>query len=276
MRGKKFLSLIVLSVLASVFFVGMQARPAFADGMAYWRLVHAAPDVTSADVFVDGVKLVGNFQFGTVSGYVPTPVGSHIIQVAVVGAGIGASVMSQNVTVNAQQPYTLVILGTQKTGYSLDIFQDNNSPSPGAAKVRAYHLSPDAGPINVGVGTNTVVNDLTYQHASDYFTVPSGSYTFDVTATQTSTTIPQTATLNENVAFSVFTIGLLSGTPNLQVVTANAFVIPGMPQTGSDPTLAPAGNNTQPIGQWFLVSLALVVVGAGVARRTIVRRQKRV
>ena len=71
--------------------------------------------------------------------------------------------------------YTVAALGTQSSGFSLKAFVDNNWVRDEKAKVRVYHLSPDAGPVDVAVGGTTVIKDLTYKHASGYLTVAPGS-----------------------------------------------------------------------------------------------------
>ena len=72
--------------------------------------------------------------------------------------------------------------GTQSSGFSLKAFVDNNRVRDDKAWVRVYHLSPDAGPVNIAVGKTTVITGLTYEHASGYLNVAPGSYTFNVTA----------------------------------------------------------------------------------------------
>lgn len=268
--------LVMVGVLTLLAFAGAQVLPvsaAGADNMAFVRVVHASPDAGTVDVFVDGAKLLSNFQFATVTNYVSVPAGAHKIQVAPAGKGMSAAVITQTVSVNAGVPYTVAALGTKASGFSLTAFADNNLISGGMAKVRVYHLSPDAGPVNVAVGGNTVISALTYQNASGYLTVPPGSYTFNVTATQVNATVPVAATLSANMITSVFAVGLLNGSPKLQFVAAQVAGVPGMPGTGSDPN--PVTSNTQPLDLLLIGLLALGLVGTGAAtRKVVVARQK--
>ena len=276
MNVKKISTLFVLGAFVLIGLFSIEARPAHADSMAYWRLVHASPDISSADVYVDGVKLASNFQFGTVTNYIPTPAGTHKIQVVIVGQSIGAAVMTQMVTVNPNEPYTLAILGSKPSDFALSVFQDNNTAPTNGAKIRAYDLSPDAGAINLAVGNNTLVSNLTYAHASDYVNIQAGAYTFDVTTTQPMTTLPDSATLNEGSLTSVFTVGMLSGNPKIRVVSSKTAIMPGMPQTGSDPyaqtQVQAAPLNSQPTLPlvWLLGILAL----AGIAGSVLLRFHK--
>src|SRR5438876_366867 len=140
------LALVVFTLVA---LFSMQARPASAESPAFVRVVHASPDIGTADVFLDGTRVLSNFAFGTVTDYVTIPPGPHKVQVALIGKGPNASVITQTLTVQAGVAYTVAGLGNKSTGFSLKVFIDNNQLAPGQAKVRIYHLSPGTGSVNV-------------------------------------------------------------------------------------------------------------------------------
>jgi len=257
------------------FFSSMQVGLVHAQGMAYVRIVHASPDIGTADVFVEGSNLLTNFEFGTVTNYVQVPPGTHKIQVALIGRGVGASIITQNLTVDAGVVYTVAALGTKASGFSLEAFVDNNSIAGGKAKVRIYHLSPGTGTVNVATGSNTLVSGLTYKEASNYVTVPQGSYALQVSATQNNTTLPHSVSLQANTVTSVFAVGLLNGSPSIRLVDAQVNGVPGMPGTGSDPHPLPGA---QPSATpWLIAILALFVLAACtgmIVRHTPAVRQK--
>jgi hypothetical protein len=269
------LTLGVLTLAVALVFTAAQpVAAATRANNAFVRVVHASPGAGTVDVFVDGGKLLSDFAFGTVTGYVNLPAGSHEIKVAPAGKGAGSAVITQTVSVEAGVPYTVAAIGTTSTGFSLAAFADNNLLSGAMAKVRVYHLSPDAGPVNVAVGGKTVISGLTYKNSSGYLTVPGGAYTFDVTATTSGTKVPVAATLTGGMVYSVFAVGLLSGTPAISFKLAAVAAVPGMPNTGSDPNAAPAN---QPSNPWFpgAIAIALLLIGSSVvARRFALARQK--
>lgn len=244
--------------------MGAFAAAAFAAPAdnAMVRVVHASPDAGTVDVFVDGNALLTNFQFGTVTDYVTVPAGSHNIQVAPAGKGASAAVITQSVTVSAGVPYTVAAIGTKDSGFSLQAFVDNNSLTANQAKVRVYHLSPNAGPVDVAAGGNKVISGLTYKQASDYLMVPAGSYTFNVTATQANATVPVPATLKAGVVTSVFAVGLYNGNPALKFVAANANGLPNWPNTGSDPTVSTS--TTTSTLRWAVAAMVVFLLGTGV------------
>lgn len=271
--SRHVLLMLVMTVLA--IFVGMPILPVSAESMAFVRVVHASPDAGNVDVYVDGSKLLDQFKFGTVTGYVSVPAGAHKIQVTPAGQGVGAAVITQTASVEAGVPYTIAALGTKSSGFSLQAFADNNLISNGMVKVRVYHLSPDAGPVNVAAGGNTVISGLTYQHVSEYLLVPPASYTFRVTATQSGAVVPVAANLKAATVTSVFAVGLLNGSPKISFVAAQVTGVPGMPGTGSDPNAMSSNLPLQPWLAGILGALLLVAVGAGAcAYRFAVVRQK--
>ncbi len=216
--------LLMLSILALLVVFAAPNRSASAHSNAYVRVVHAAPGAPVVDVYVDGNKLLNDFTFGTVTGYVPVAEGSHRIQVAADGAKRSASVIDVTVSLAGGTYYTAAALGTATSGFSLKAFVDNTWDSNSKAMVRVYHLSPNAGPVDVSVAATKVIDELTYTHASGYLTVAPGNYTFNVTAVNAGVTVPVTATLSGDNVYSVFAIGLYQGSPALQFVLAAADV----------------------------------------------------
>src|SRR5438094_8754593 len=169
MRVRLFFATLVLRVFLVCallscfgFFSSMQIGAVHAQGMAFVRIIHASPDIGTADVFVEGSTLLTNFEFGTVTNYVQVPPGTHKVQVALIGKGVGASIISQNLTVDAGVVYTVAALGTQASGFSLEGFLDDNGSAAGQATVRVYHLSPDAVSVTVATRNNTRVSGHQY------------------------------------------------------------------------------------------------------------------
>jgi hypothetical protein len=253
-------------------FSSIQVRSVFAGSPSFVRIIHASPFVGTADVFVDGTRLLSSFAFGTVTDYVSIPPGPHKVQIALVGKGIGGSALTQTLTVTPGLAYTVAAIGATPTTLSLQVFVDNNLVTPGTAKLRIYHLSPDAGPISVNANGNSLVQQIAYQQASQYLQLSVGSYTFDVSTTNASMMLPLSITLKANTVASIFTVGLLNGTPKLELVPAQTSGLPGMPGTGSDPNALPT-SNSQPLTPWLVLlgALVSVMIGTSVLTRRLAK-----
>jgi hypothetical protein len=238
-----------------------RSMPALAASPAFVRIVHASPDVGTADVFLDGKKILSDFGFGTVTGYVTIPPGPHKVQISLIGKGIGASVITQTLSVSPGVAYTVAAIGAKPADLGLEAFVDDNQLTPGMTKVRFYHLSPGTGSVNVSANGQEVIQGLVYQKASNYIAVQPGSYTFNVNVTQPSTQLPLSTALKANTVTSEFAVGVFNGTPKIEFVSSQVSGIPGMPGTGSDPNPIAAPAATPPSSFGFLDVLALLVVG---------------
>jgi hypothetical protein len=268
-----FLGLGLFGLLAS--FAGVQSLSAAAASPSFVRVIHASPDIGTADVFVDGAKLLSSFAFGAVTGYVPVPAGPHKVQIALVGKGMSGSIITQTLAVSPGVVYTVAATGTNATGLALKVFIDNNLLSPGTAKFRVYQLSPDGDSVTVASGGKTVLSGLSYKDASNYLSMSLGGYAFDVTSPTNSATLSLSATLSANSVTSVFVVGLFNGTPKVQLVSAQAAGLPGVPNTGSDPNAIPQIEHAQPLTPWpwLLLTMSLILIGSGVFIRRRVWKQ---
>jgi Domain of unknown function (DUF4397) len=229
---------LAIAALALLTLFCVQSGTAFAatTNPAYVRIIHASPDIGIVDAFVDGQKILSNFEFGTVTDYVPLSAGSHKLQLALIGKGVNASLVTQTMTVDAGVAYTVAALGTNASGFSFSVFQDNNLVQGNGAKLRVYHLSPFAGAVNIEAGANTIVQGLSYRHASNYVDVSTGSYTFNLTGAAQYTPSPLSTDVKPWTVTSIFAIGPLKGNTQIRFVSTQITGMPGMPQTGSDPT----------------------------------------
>ena len=227
--------LVLTALLALFILCEPQIQSAKADSPSFVRIIHASPDVGTADVFVDGSKLLSSFAFGTVTNYAAIPAGPHLVQIALVGKGVNGAALTQTLNVSPGVAYTVAALGTSATGVSLQVFIDNNQFTSGMAKLRIYHFAPDLGSVGVTNGSNVNVGGLSYAQASDYLSVAPGNYNFTFSSSQSGGSYPVSATLNANMVTSIFAVGLLNGTPKFTFTTSQVSGLPGLPGTGSDP-----------------------------------------
>src|SRR5260370_187326 len=264
----------VLGLLALVSLFGVQARPASATSPSFVRVIHASPFVGTADVFLDGAKLLSSFGSGAVTDSASVPPGPNKVQIALVGKGIGASALTETLSVSPGVAYTVAAIGTQPSNLSLQVFVDNNFLSSGTAKLRVYELSPDAGAINVAAAGNTLVSGISYQAASNYLVVPAGSYTFDVSSPANNATLSTSTALNSNMVASLFVVGMFNGSPKSELVTSQTAGLPGVPNTGSDPNAVSQGDAAH--GQfslpwlWPLGMASLLLLGSGFFTRRVI------
>jgi hypothetical protein len=82
------------------------------------------------------------------------------------------------------------------------------------ARVRVLHASPDAPNVDIYANGNRVLSNVPFKTASDYLTVPAGSYTFEVrpagAATSSTPVLSATADLRAGTDYTVAAIDRLS------------------------------------------------------------------
>lgn len=238
-----------------------------ADNSAFVRVVHAAGAAPNVDVYVDttATPVLTGFKFGTVTGYVPWPVGAHKVTITPAGQPLGSAVITSTVTAVAGATYTLAAVGDSKVAPGLFAFNDDNTITPGTGKARFYHLSTDAGPAALtmafSLGNKTVVPTIGFENASSYFTLRAGSYTFNVTLANGTTTVPQPLTLGANKVTSIFGVGQVAvhGDGAFRFVIATADAMPtAMPQTGFAPRAVPVQGGLP--SAWLVLALAVALL----------------
>lgn len=252
-------------MVVMVGFFGSGSRPTFAATPSFVRIIHASPFVGTADVFLDGKKILSDFGFGTVTGYVSIPPGPHKVQISLIGKGINASVITQTLAVSSGVAYTVAAIGDKPSALGLEAFIDDNRVKPGMTKVRFYHLSPGTGSVTVTESGKQVVQGLSYQSASGYVSIQPGSYTFNVDVSQPNSQLPVSATLQANTVTSEFAVGVFNGTPKIEFVSAQVSGLPGLPGTGSDPNPSAAPGATPSSSPVGLVQVLLLLVAAAFA-----------
>jgi sortase (surface protein transpeptidase) len=187
------------------------------------------------------------------------------VELALLGKGVGAAVIVQKLSVQAGAAYTVAAIGTKSTGFSLQVFVDDNRMVSGMATVRVYDLSPQSGALSVAAGTNTLIGPVSYRQASTYQSVAAGQYTFTFSSSQPTLTLVDQVTLKTDTVTSLFVVGVLHGTPPLMVIHVQ---VKGLPRllagTGSDPNALPV--NASELAPAPLIALPLGVLAlAGIA-----------
>lgn len=144
------------------------------EGDAMLRVAHLAPDAPNVDVAVDGMTVLTDVPFETVSDYLSLTTGEH--QITVTPTGGSDAVFDQTVPLESG-PQTAAAIG-EVSGESQDftvtlLTDDDTTAAAGSTRVRAVHTIPDAPAVDVTSGETVVANGIEFGEAGDYVTVPS-------------------------------------------------------------------------------------------------------
>lgn len=178
--------------------IGLTADPAtprieLADSRAKLRAVHASPNAPNVDILLDNAVVAPNVAFKSVFGFADVPSGARNVKVN--AAGTATTVINVTPTLAAGRAYTAYAVGFLANIEALLVEDNLTLPASGVAKIRVIHGSPDAPNVDVLANDNRVLTNVPFKAASDYLTVPAGTYTFKVNVTGTATTATQ-ATVN--------------------------------------------------------------------------------
>jgi hypothetical protein len=257
--------------LGGALFMGA-VMPATAASQAMVRAAHLIPDAPAVDILVNGKVVLQDVPFKAVSDYLMVDAGSYTISVN--QAGTATELLTIDATVAAGKAYTVAAIGTLDAADTEDprltAYVDNAAASSKTAKLRVIHASPTTPAVDVNLkgapAADAPVKNLAFPDATDYLSLPGGTYDFVVYPTggdPASPALDLSGTALENGKnYTVFAVGLLAGTGDqaLDVVVAVDGTIPD-----SATELAPAG--TTPVLLFALALLAVVGVGLAFGRR---------
>jgi hypothetical protein len=179
------------------------------DNRTRLRAVHASPDAPNVDILVDNALVASDVAFKEVLDYTDVPAGDRNIKVN--ATGTASSVIDVTVPLAGGTNYTVLAVNLVASIEPLLLVDNTTTPTPGNAKVRVVHASPDAPNVDVLVDDTIVLTDVAFKGFSDYLEVPAGARNFKVNATGTaSTVIDVTPTLGDGGIYTVVAINTLA------------------------------------------------------------------
>jgi hypothetical protein len=164
---------------------GAQSDDGDPTELAAVRVAHASPDAPAVDVEVDGDEVLTDLAFRRVSDYLTLEPGDYDVRVTEAG-GDDPEVFFEAEDLSLDPgAYTVVASGeatVDESTFQVDVLRDAPvDVDDGAARVRAVHASPDAGPVDVTVddAAMTAFDDLT-EFDAETTTLGAGEYELEV------------------------------------------------------------------------------------------------
>jgi len=175
------LGLIVIVGLVGMSMPGTATAQEDQEADATLRIVHASPGAPAIDVLVDGQPFATNVAFGAATDYAAIPAGDYKVQVVATGQTADTAVIDMDLEAEAGKAY---IFAAAKPLNEIEgkLFEVNlDAVEEGKARVRAIHLSPDAGDIDIVVtGGDELFGGIGFEDASDYTDIDPGTLSLDV------------------------------------------------------------------------------------------------
>jgi hypothetical protein len=232
---------LILGVVVSVVGSGPASAAEEAQTPHGWaRVAHLSPDTRSVDVAltaVAGGQILFDLKdvaYGDVSDYLRLPVGAYVVDMTPTGSTENSTpALSQLITVKADQPLTLAVLGTSADLTAKVVSDDLTPPADGQARVRVLQAS-------------TVAETVEIQ-TSMGMTIAAGTKSGEVTGYATVQDGPWDLQLFADARKSQASIDLASGSVNTLLVLDNAsggLTVKVIPDSGSVTDTPVGGTNT--------------------------------
>ncbi len=174
------------------------------------QVIHGSPDAPAVDVYVNGELGFEGVAPFTASSIEPVIAQELRIQVTATGSPAGDAMIDTTFTLDRGAVYQIAAVGPVAEIESIVSELDVSSTEPDSARVRVFHGSADAGPVDVAVaGGDVLFTDAAYRDVTGYVDVPAGSYDLEIRAAGTDAvalSLPGTE-LEDGTAYTVFAVG---------------------------------------------------------------------
>ncbi len=246
--------------------------PTGGSGNSQVHVVHGIPG-QPVDVYVNGAKVLDNFQPGAVAGPLSLPAGSYTVALTKPGEPVGSAILSKSgLAVPAGANISLVANLDTSGQPALNAFVNDTSAIPaGKARLTVRHTA-DAPAVDVRANGAVVFANLTNPNQAQA-DVPAGTVDADVTLAGTNTVVlgPQKVTLAAGTQTILYAIG----SANAKTLALVSQVLNG---TAGAPSGVPAGaRRAGGVSTWpyaLLVAGGLLIAGGAfiaVRRRSAAR-----
>jgi hypothetical protein len=282
-RGRR-LAAFTAAALLGLGLTTFAASPASAAGVGYVRLAHLSPDTPEVDVYLKAVGGSAPAQkfpgvgYGTVSKYLPLPVGSYEVAMRASKAPETTQpLLTTQVNVVEGKAYTVAGVGPH-TGLGLKVIDDDlGLPPDGQAKVRVLQASMTQPVLNITCAGKSIGDGVQFATTTGYRDVNPGKWTIKLASPGSSKTTTVSAPLQAGGVYSLIVLdrGTSGGlTAQLRTDARSNGVPEGGVATGGGGTAkhgADVGLITIGAGALLLV----VAMGGFLLRRTRLRPQAR-
>jgi hypothetical protein len=272
--GRLATAVLLVAGVTTVVTTPAAAAPA---AVGYVRLAHLSPDTPEVDVYLSKIgdssfkeQVFTHVGYGVMSKYLALPVGTYSVAMRQQGApASSAPVLTTQVTVQANQAYTVAGVG-KFAGLGLEVLTDDlRRPAGGKSKVRIIQASVASPVLDVARADGTsIAQDVAFASTTAYQVVDPGTWTLKLTPSGSAKATTVSCLLASG---SVYSLLVLDSDNGLVVelrhdARGGASVPDGGVETGD------GGRGLSPTGPLVLLGLALLV---GVGLLAVALRMRR-
>ncbi|WP_176215167.1 DUF4397 domain-containing protein [Cytobacillus gottheilii] len=183
------------------------------------RLLHAAHDFEKTDVYLNGSRVLQEFQYAEASSYLSLPAGTYQLDVYPAGTTI-QTIISQKIKIEPGKAYTITASKVEDN-VKATLFEDDQIVPHGEAAFRFIHLSTDAPSIDLAVKNGDVVfHSIEYREASEYLGISPMTVHLHARVAGSDNHIHSLDNLvfKANHIYTIFLVGSVTGAPKLEIL----------------------------------------------------------
>ncbi len=187
---------------------------------SFMRLFHASPDAPAVDIYLNDKVIARNLSYKQFTPYISVAPGVYNVRVFAKGTTTNP-VIDTNYNFRNEVIQTIAATGLLKDIELIPFEEPKIQQGPGKVYVRFVHLSPNTPAVDITIPNgNILFKDVTFEEATEYVPLNPGTYTLQARPTGSSDialTVPN-ITFRAGRYYTIYAVGLLNGTPTLQVV----------------------------------------------------------
>lgn len=184
------------------------------------RVLHASPGLMAVDVHVNNNPVFKDLRYTNSSSYVDIKPPNNKIEIKQNGQKLFEGTLQANIG----NTYTVAIAGTKDKLQLIPVEDDSTVPQS-ESKLRFWHLSPDAPPVDIAVQKGDVVfSNIPYSGISDYLGLTPMTVDLEIRVAGTKDiALPlNRVSLKPDVAYTIVAVGLVKNSPSLEAI----FLVP--------------------------------------------------
>lgn len=192
----------------------------FRQSFSYLRLLHAAPDTQSVDVYANNSLIASGLTFRGFTEYLQLLSGSYNIKIFPAGT-TGPVLLDTVVEIPVQSIMTAVVIGLTPN-ISIKTFYETVVQIPaGRLYLRFANLVPNSPEMDLVLSDGTkLFEEVAYGTATNYVAVPANTYIFYLQQSNTNRSLLYVPNIQLQAGrfYTIYAVGMMEGSTPLQVL----------------------------------------------------------
>jgi hypothetical protein len=188
-------------------------------------LFHTSPDGPNLDVLVDDVKINNvPFEYGRTTEYLQFSSGNRNLKLRPYGGGTSA--VDTTITLEPDEHFSLFVIDEYDDASVMLLFDNDDAPAEGNARIRFINLSPDSQPLQLRIKDVALALTVgqSFTDASQFMELEAKTYDFEITSAGTKVLELPGSVLQSEWSYTIYVIGYVTPpTDNTNVLSAQVI-----------------------------------------------------